>query len=77
MIDWLHSLLAWVGQHPQLAGLVVLLVAFSESLAIVGLIVPGALIMFGVGALIATGILGFWNTFLLAVSGAVMGDGLS
>lgn len=77
MIDWLPPLLAWINQHPQLAGLVVFLVALTESLAVVGLIVPGALIMFGAGALIATGTLEFWNTFLLAVFGAVLGDGLS
>ena len=77
MIDWLHPLLAWVGQHPHLAGLVVFLVALTESLAVVGLIVPGALIMFGAGALIAGGTLEFWNTFLLAVFGAILGDGLS
>lgn len=77
MIDWLQQLLTWVGQHPQLAGLAVFLVALLESLAVLGLIVPGAMIMFGAGALIATGTLDFWSTFLLAVFGAVLGDGLS
>jgi len=77
MIDWLHQLLAWIGQHPQLAGLVVFAVALSESLAVVGLIVPGAMMMFGVGALIAAGALDFWSTFFQAVLGALLGDGLS
>lgn len=77
MIDWLHQFLAWVGQHPQLAGLAVFLVALTESLAVLGIIVPGAMMMFGAGALIATGTLDFWSTFLLAVFGAVLGDGLS
>jgi undecaprenyl-diphosphatase len=57
--------------------LAVCLLTFSESLAGVGLIVPGTLSLFGVGALIAAGALGFWSTYAWAVSGAVLGDGLS
>jgi undecaprenyl-diphosphatase len=55
----------------------VFVVAFSESVAIVGLLVPGVVMMFGFGALIATGTLEFWNVFWWAVAGAVVGDGLS
>ncbi|HEC17969.1 MAG TPA: phosphatase PAP2 family protein [Gammaproteobacteria bacterium] len=77
MLHWLQEIIAWITQHPQLAGLAVFLVALSESLAVVGLVVPGAAMMFGAGALIATGALDFWSTFWLAVLGAVLGDGLS
>lgn len=77
MIDLIRQLIDWVGNHPHWAGAVIALVAFSESLALVGLIVPGALLMFAAGALIVTGALGFWSTFLWAVAGAVLGDGLS
>ncbi|MCG7964065.1 MAG: bifunctional DedA family/phosphatase PAP2 family protein, partial [Candidatus Thiodiazotropha taylori] len=55
----------------------VFLVAFSESVAIVGLLVPGVIAMFGFGALIATGTLQFWPVFWWAVAGAVAGDSLS
>ena len=47
------QLLAWVALHPVWAGLIVFLVAMAESLAIVGVIVPGVAMMFGIGALIA------------------------
>lgn len=77
MTEWLQQLLTWVGQHPQMAGLIVLLVALTESLAVVGLVVPGAMMMFGAGALIAAGVMDFWSTLLLAVVGAALGDGLS
>ena len=60
-----------------MAGLLVFLVAFSESLVLVGLLVPGAVLMFAAGALIGTGHLHFWPTFAWAVAGAVAGDGLS
>ncbi|RDH85423.1 MAG: phosphoesterase PA-phosphatase [endosymbiont of Escarpia spicata] len=55
----------------------VFLVAFSESVAVVGLLVPGVVMMFGFGALVATGTLAFWPVFWWAVGGAIAGDGLS
>ncbi|MCU7906595.1 MAG: VTT domain-containing protein [Candidatus Thiodiazotropha sp. (ex Epidulcina cf. delphinae)] len=77
MSEIFTSLAAWIGQHAFWAGLVVFLVAFSESVALFGLLVPGVVMMFGFGALIATGILNFWPVFWWAVAGAVAGDGLS
>lgn len=46
----------------------------TESLAIVGLIVPGVAIMFGIGALISAGAIEFWPAFSWAVAGAISGD---
>lgn len=77
MGEWLQHLLDWVGANPGWAYLAVLLAAFAESLAVVGVIVPGVMIMLGAGALIATGDLQFWPTCLSAVAGAIAGDGLS
>ena len=77
MAEWIDALLQWVGQHPHLAGLVVALMAFVESLAGVGLIVPGALGMFGFGAMIAAGALDFWPIYGWATAGAIAGDWLS
>lgn len=77
MIDLVRHLIEWVGNHPHWAGAVIALVAFAESLAFVGLVVPGALMMFAAGALIVGGALDFWSTFFWAVAGAILGDGLS
>lgn len=77
MTDLFHDLLAWVSANPQWAHSIVFLVALSESLAVVGLIVPGVIMMLGAGALIAAGALEFWPVCLWAVAGAVAGDGLS
>lgn len=77
MTDLIRVLIAWVGLHPYLAGLVIGIVAFGESLAFVGLVVPGALVLFGAGALIAGGSLAFWPIALAATSGAILGDGVS
>lgn len=56
---------------------VVFLVASAESLAVVGLIVPGAVVMVAAGALVALGAVGFWPTLFAAVGGAIVGDGIS
>jgi len=77
MIDHIHQLITWVIANPHWAGLAVFVVACAESLAVVGLVVPGATVMFTAGALIAAGAVDFWTTLVLAVMGAVLGDGLS
>ena len=56
---------------------VVFIVALAESLAVVGLIVPGALVMVAAGALVTLGAVGFWPTLFAAVAGAIVGDGIS
>ena len=77
MSELLSQLVSWIGANPIWAGLAVFFVAFSESVAMIGLLVPGVVAMFGFGALIATGNLSFWPVFWWAVAGAVAGDGLS
>jgi len=77
MAETLRDLLTWVAANPGWAHLGVFLVALVESLAIVGLIVPGVIMMVGAGALIATGTLEFWPVCLWAIAGAVAGDGIS
>ncbi|MEE4378991.1 MAG: bifunctional DedA family/phosphatase PAP2 family protein [Candidatus Competibacteraceae bacterium] len=71
------TLTQWVIAHPGWMGILVFLVALGESLAMVGLLVPGAMLMFGFGALIALGYLDFWTACGWAVAGAVIGDGIS
>lgn len=71
------GLIAWVARHPEWAYAVIFLAAFTESLAVVGLFVPGALIMFGVGAIVAVGSLDLWATLAWAAAGAISGDASS
>ncbi len=77
MMELLDSLIVWVNAHPHWAGAVVFLVAFSESLAVVGMIVPGVVMMFAAGALVGAGAVEFMGIYWWAVAGAVLGDGLS
>jgi len=78
-MDWqsVQPIFIWLSEHPAWSGLFVFLIAFTESLLIVGLIVPGTVLMFGVGTLVGTGVLGIQETLLVAFLGAVLGDGVS
>ncbi len=73
----MNTILAFIAQHSGMAYGAIFLVSFSESLALVGLLMPGTVIMFGVGAVVATGSLGLSPVLLLAMAGAVAGDGVS
>jgi membrane protein DedA with SNARE-associated domain/membrane-associated phospholipid phosphatase len=73
----MHSFLDAIGSHPHWALLAVFIVACAESLALVGAVVPAAIVMFAAGALIGAGALELWITLAAAVAGAVLGDGLS
>jgi undecaprenyl-diphosphatase len=74
---FLTSLFDWLQQNPLISLLFVFLVACGESLAVVGLIVPGALLMVAFGALIALDYLAFGPTVIAAILGAITGDGIS
>ncbi len=73
----LQPFLDWLAQHPNLAGLVTFIVAAAESLAIVGILVPGVVLMLGIGALIGLDAVPLWSSLLWAAMGAAVGDGAS
>ncbi len=77
MSGFFQHLLDWVSANPHWAGVITFLMAFAESLAVVGVIVPGVAIMFALGALIGAGALNFYSMMTWAVAGAICGDGLS
>jgi membrane protein DedA with SNARE-associated domain/membrane-associated phospholipid phosphatase len=75
--DTMNGILHVIGVHPYIALLVVALVAFAESVAIIGTLVPAAVVMFAAGTLVGKGDLNLWPTLGLATAGAVLGDSLS
>jgi len=73
----LDTFLSLGGRHPAAALVLVALVAFAESLALIGTLVPAAIVLFGAGALVGHGALELPSTLAVAVIGAVAGDALS
>jgi membrane protein DedA with SNARE-associated domain len=75
--ELLGALIDWITRNPHWAYLAVFLIAAGESLVVVGLVIPGVALMFGIGALVATGALDLGPTLLWATLGAIVGDGVS
>lgn len=75
--QWLASIMEWIGNHPGIAGLVIAVVAFLEGFAIIGILVPGIVILFGFGALVGLGVLELRSVWLWCSFGAIAGDAAS
>ena len=74
---WVQELLTWIGDHPNWAAAFAFFTGLLEAIFVFGLLVPGAVLLFGLGALVATGAMELWPTIFWAVSGALIGDHLS
>jgi len=73
----IEPITSWIADNPGWAGWLVFFIALGESLAIVGLFVPGAVLMFIVGALVGSQAMELWPTLVYAAAGAIAGDGIS
>lgn len=74
---WLTQSLDWILANPVKATLLLALASALEGLFIVGLIIPGALLMMAAGAITVAGEISFWPVVLVAGLGAWLGDCLS
>jgi membrane protein DedA with SNARE-associated domain/membrane-associated phospholipid phosphatase len=74
---WTQDLLSWVSNNPGWTGVLVFLVAFVESLVVIGILVPGIVFLFGVGAMIGLGVIDFGPIWIWGSAGALLGDSLS
>ena len=74
MID---TLLPFISEHSRFAYFAIFLISLSESLALVGLLIPGTVVMFGIGAVVGMGALALKPTLVLAATGAFAGDAIS
>ncbi len=71
------AVVAFVSAHPYLAYGAVLLLAFSESIPVVGAVVPGTAAILAISALVPSGVVTLWPLLGAATAGAIIGDGLS
>ena len=67
MTGMINSFMQWVSVHPHLTGFIVGVIACSEALAFIGLVVPGTVLMLAAGALVGVGLVDFWSIFAWAV----------
>jgi undecaprenyl-diphosphatase len=73
----LQDLTDWIAMHPHAFSVAVFFIAMMESLVVLGLLIPGAALLFGAGALMATGTLPIMPIMLCTIAGAIVGDFIS
>lgn len=71
------DLLAFVERNQAWAGLVFGLMAFGESLVVVGVLIPATGVMMAAGALVGAGQLPFLDIWIGGALGAALGDAIS
>lgn len=63
--------------HQHAVGIITYFIVFCEAMAVIGVIVPGSIVMSAVGFLIGSAVIPAGSTFLWAIAGAITGDFLS
>ncbi|BFT65056.1 VTT domain-containing protein [Pseudomonas moorei] len=77
MTSLVSSIIEFLTTNPHVAYLAVFLLALSESIPIVGAVVPGTAVILALSALVPSGVLLLWPLLIAATLGAIAGDGLS
>jgi undecaprenyl-diphosphatase len=76
-MSFFTALIDYIASHPHLAYAAIFLLALSESIPVIGVVVPGTAIIVGLAALVPSAVLTLWPTLIAAFLGAIAGDGLS
>ena len=72
--DYLQPIIQYLQNNPRMGEVFAFFIAFSESLPIIGTIIPGSVTMTAVGTLIGASILPGFSTLMWASLGAFCGD---
>lgn len=73
----LDTLITWLNTHPNWILLSIAVLAFLESLAVVGILVPGIALLMAASTAAGGAGVNVWHMLLMGFVGAVAGDGLS
>ena len=76
-VDYVQPLTNWLQTNPNWSLFITFIIALTESLAIIGSIIPGSVTMTAIGILAGSGIMRLDLTLIVATLGAVCGDSLS
>lgn len=77
MTVYLQTIINAVTGHHTLAYGLVCLLALTESVTIVGAVLPGTALIAGMSALVPSGALNVWPLVIAAILGTIVGDALS
>jgi membrane protein DedA with SNARE-associated domain/membrane-associated phospholipid phosphatase len=77
MTSLVSSMIEFLTVNPHVAYLAVFLLALSESIPIIGAVVPGTAVILALSALVPSGVLLLWPLLISATLGAIGSDGLS
>lgn len=75
--NYIQPLIDWLQLHPHWALCITFIISFTESLALIGSIIPGSVTMTAIGILAGSGVMRVDLTLIAAILGAVAGDSLS
>lgn len=75
--DYIQPVTVWLHAHPHWAILFTFLISFAESLAVIGSLIPGTVIMTAIGILAGSGVIRIDLALLAATFGAIAGDSFS
>jgi membrane protein DedA with SNARE-associated domain len=67
----------FIAHHASWAGPVLALLTFGESIAVIGVFLPGTVLLLTAGGLAAAGVLDPVSIFVWSVAGAILGDAAS
>lgn len=74
MSHYLKFVIQYLHLHPRFGIFITFVIAFVESLPLIGTVVPGSVTMTAIGTLLGTGILPLGRTLIWAIIGAFLGD---
>ena len=77
MTDYFTHITDFIAAHPHYAVTAVFLLALSEAVPLVGIVVPGSTLIIAISALATSAEINPWPLLVAAVAGAIVGDGFS
>lgn len=75
--DDFQALTDWLSLHPQWLAFALFITAFTESLAVAGIVVPGVALLFAIAAFAGQAAMPLAEVLIWTGAGAIVGDGLS
>jgi len=73
----MSSVLHYLTLHPQWGWAIAFIISFAQDIFIIGLVIPGTVVIIGLGCLVGAGLLPLWSTLIGAIVGSLLGASVS